>query len=101
MIPHIPRVGPPTTTAATPAEGGFTVRDGLAWLNIPWDTYEAGCELTRGRHGGPFVSALMDARAAQGTATTPAAVLAKHGIDPADPLAAVRAWVTHRSAFDA
>lgn len=78
----------------------FTVRDGLAWLGIDWDTYEKSAKILAGRHGNPIQFALLDARKAQGTDTTPAEVLAKHGIDPADPLAAVRAYDRGRARFD-
>lgn len=79
---------------------GFTVRDALHWLGIPFETYERSAKILAGRHGNPIESALLDARAAQGTDTTPAEVLARHGIDPADPLAAVRAHDRRRAAVD-
>jgi hypothetical protein len=78
----------------------FTVRDGLAWLGITMADYEKSMEILRGRHGNPINSALLDARKAQGTDTTAAQVLARYGIDPTDPLAAVRTFDKSRSSFD-
>lgn len=75
----------------------FTVADGLAWLGISEDDYRRADEMTRGVHSHPIVSALLDARAAQGTPTTPAEVLARYDIDPADPLQTVRRHVQRRS----
>jgi hypothetical protein len=83
------------------SEQEFTVRDGLAWLGIPLADYEKSWEILAGRHGNPLGAALLDARDAQGTATTPESVLAKYGIDPADPLAAVRRFDKQRARFDA
>lgn len=82
------------------ADGEFTVRDGLIWLGISYETYEESAKILAGRHGNPIGSALLDARSAQGTDITPAEVLARHGIDPADPLAAVRAYNRERTRFD-
>jgi len=79
----------------------FTVVDGLAWLGISMETLEQSNDMLRGRHGNPIGSALLDAREAQGTDTTAAEVLARHNIDPADPLAAVRAYDRRRAQFDA
>lgn len=81
--------------------GEFTVPDAAAWLGIDWADYLTSGEILKGRHGNPLASAMLDARAAQGTTTTPAEVLAKHGIDPADPLAAVRRYDKHRGQYDA
>lgn len=79
----------------------FTVRDGLDWLGISFADYEKSFTILKGRHGNPLGAALLDAREAQGTATTPEAVLTKHGIDPADPLVAVRRFDKARSRYDA
>lgn len=124
MIPHIPRFDPRAATAgecghcvggiqhsdtehveavaayrrhAPPPDEGFTVPDGAAWLGIPWEVIEAGLAI---RSGGPFIGALLDARKAQGTDTTPEQVLARHDIDPADPLAAQRAWDQRMRTFE-
>jgi hypothetical protein len=78
----------------------FSVRDGLTWLGISWEDYEKSSKILAGRHGNPIGAALLDARDAQGTDTTAEAVLAKHGIDPADPLAAVRRYDKQRGKFD-
>jgi hypothetical protein len=78
----------------------FTVPDGLAWLGISQADYEKSWEILAGRHGNPINSALLDARAAQGTDTTAVEILARHGIDPADPLVAVRAYDKNRAKFD-
>ena len=80
--------------------GEFTVADGLAWLGITPDVYEKSWEILEGRHVNPIMSALLDARKAQGTDTTPEQVLARHGIDPTDPLAAVRRYDRDRARFD-
>lgn len=77
-----------------------TVRDMLAWLGIPWAVYEESARILAGRHGNPIESALLDARAAQGTATTADEVLVRHGIDRDDPLVAVRAFDGARARFD-
>lgn len=79
----------------------FSVRDGLAWLGISWEDYEKSSKLLAGRHGNPIGAALLDARDAQGTDITPEVVLAKHGIDPADPLAAVGRYDKQRGRYDA
>lgn len=79
----------------------FTVRDALAWLGISWEDYEKSTEILKGRHGNPIQTALLQARSAQGTDVTPAAVLATCGIDPADPLAAVRRFDKGRKRYDA
>lgn len=79
----------------------FTVHDGLAWLGISLTDYERSIEILKDRHGNPIQSALLDARQAQGTDTTPAEVLTRHDIDPDDPLAAVHAYDRQRSRFDA
>lgn len=101
MIPNIPRFQPPTNDAtAAPVEPAFTVADALAWLGISLADYEAACNVLRGRHGGPFVGALLDARAAQGTDVTAIDVLNRHGIDPANPVAAAVAYDKGRSAYD-
>lgn len=84
-----------------PDKPEFTVRDGLAWLGISWENYERSAEILRGRHGNPIESALLDARKAQGTDTTPDQVLAQYGIDATDPLAAVRAYDRSQRRFDA
>jgi hypothetical protein len=89
----------PPAAAASPEE--FTVRDALTWLGIPWEIYVKSEEILSGRHGSPIRSALLDARRARGTDTTAAQILAQHGIDPADPLAAVRAYDKGRRTFDA
>jgi hypothetical protein len=78
----------------------FTVPDGLVWLGIDPAVYERSRVILRGRHGNPIESALLAARRAQNTDTTPAQVLAAHNIDPADPLIAVRAYDRDRSRFD-
>lgn len=78
----------------------FTGQDGLDWLGITMEDYLKSEDILRGRHGNPLMFALMDARAAQGTDTTPADVLARYGIDPADPLKAARTYDKHRSQFD-
>lgn len=78
----------------------FTVPDAAAWLGIDWADYLTSGEILKGRHGNPLASAMLDARAAQGTATTAAEVLARHGIDPADPLAAVRRYDKERGRYD-
>jgi len=79
----------------------FTVPDGLRWLGITMADYERSWIILAGRHGNPIMAALLDARAAQGTDVTPADILARHGIDPIDPLAAVRAYDVARQRFDA
>lgn len=102
-IPYIPRATPTASTPPPPADdttGGFTVRDALAWLGIDKAAYLAASDVLTGRHGGPLVSAVLDARAAQGTSTTPAEVLARYGIDPADPVAAARRYDRRRAAYD-
>ena len=78
----------------------FTVADALNWLGITPDIYEQSWEILKGRHGNPIMSALLDARKAQGTDTTPEQVLARYGIDPTDPLAAVRTYDRQRARFD-
>ena len=101
MIPHIPRMGPPGAAQPEPeTPETFTVRDGLAWLGISMTDYEEAHRLTIGRHGNPIGSALLDARKAQHNGETPDVVLARHGIDPGDVLAAVREYVRQRSRFD-
>lgn len=77
----------------------FSVRDGLAWLGITWEDYERVWDLLKGVHGGPLNAALLDARKAQGTNTTPTEVLEKHGIDPAHPMDAARRYLRDRSAY--
>lgn len=79
----------------------FTVRDGLAWLGITWETYEQSAKILAGRHGNPIGSALLDARSAQGTDIAPDEVLARHGIDPSDPPAAVRSYNKRQERYDA
>ncbi|MCX6553056.1 MAG: glycosyltransferase family 4 protein, partial [Acidobacteria bacterium] len=78
---------------------------GVQWLGIDWDTYASAEKLTAGMHGGPLAAAILDARAAQSSdtsharpgivpgTTTAEDVLSKYGIDPADPAAAVRAFM--------
>ena len=100
MIPHIPRWDPPQTSTSEPPEETFSVRDGLAWLGISDTDYEQAHQMTAGRHGNPLGAALLDARAAQSNGETAEAVLSRHGIDPANPLAAVRQYVRRRSQFD-
>jgi hypothetical protein len=78
----------------------FTVQDGLDWLGIELATYEKSWEILKGRHGNPLMFALLDARKAQGTDTTPAEVLARYDIDPANPLAAARAYDRSQRKFD-
>lgn len=78
----------------------FTVTDALAWLGLSEADWERSWEILAGRHGNPLSNALLDARKAQGTDTTAAEVLARYGIDPADPLAAVRDYDRRRSVFD-
>lgn len=78
----------------------FTVRDAVAWLGIPFDVYLESGEILKGRHGNPLMSAVLAAREAQGTDITPAQVLARFGIDPAEPLAAVRRYDKDRSRYD-
>jgi hypothetical protein len=75
----------------------FTIPDAVAWLGIDWLAFLEAENILTGRHGGPLVGALLDARDAQGTFITPAQVLAKHGIDPANPCAAARAYDRQRS----
>lgn len=82
------------------ADNEFTVRAGLEWLGISIETYEKSCEILAGRHGNPIGSALLDARDAQGSEVIAADVLAQHGIDPEDPLAAVRVYDRRRSRRD-
>lgn len=81
----------------------FTVPDGLAWLGITPETYERSWEILRGRHGNPIASALLDARDVHlgKLDATPEQVLAKYGIDPADPLKAVRAYDKSQQRYDA
>ncbi len=79
---------------------GFTAADALAWLGISPETYGEAARILRGRHGNPIDAALLDARQARHDGTAAAQVLARHGIDPADPLAAVRAFDQHRAQFD-
>jgi thymidylate synthase len=102
MIPNIPRWQPPDASQSEPpvTQEAFSVRDGLAWLGISLADYERANEITAGRHGNPFTSALLDARAAQANGETPETVLSRHGIDPAQPLAAVREYDQRRSRFD-
>lgn len=100
MIPRIPPMTPyKSSPDPAPDPNAFTMRDAAAWLGISWDIVEA--EWNTGRHGGPIGAALLDARDAQGTATPPVQVLARHGIDPDDPLAAVKAFDKARARFDA
>ncbi len=80
--------------------GEFTVADGLAWLGIEMTDYLKSAELLKGRHGNPIQSALLDARRAQGTDVTADQVLARYGIDPEDPLAAVRDYDQRRARYD-
>jgi hypothetical protein len=105
-IPYIPRIDPAVAAQSDvqddpPVAAGFTVRDGLDWLGISLADYTTSVQILRGRHGNPIMSALLAARDAQGTDTTPAQVLARFGIDPDDPLAAVRAFDHHRAQYDA
>lgn len=81
----------------------FTVRDAVSWLGITWEAYVKATKTSAGRHGGPMVSALIEARDIHrsGANTSPEQVLARHGIDPADPAKAHRAFNTLRAICDA
>lgn len=81
----------------------FTPLDALAWLGITEEAWNESWEILRGRHGNPLMAAVLDARKVhQGTETwTPEQILAQHGIDPADPLAAARAYDKAQTRFDA
>jgi hypothetical protein len=110
VIPDIPfnpsHATPDSTSSRADA---FTVRDGVQWLGIGWDTYVVAEKLAAGVHGGPLSAAILDARAAQSSATSHARpgivpgvttaedVLSKYGIDPKDPAAAVREFLGDRS----
>ena len=110
MLPDIPFYPhrPQTDSAASEVDT-FTVRDGVQWLGIDWDSYASAEKLSAGMHGGPLAAAILDARAAQSSdtsharpgivpgTTTAEDVLSKYGIDPADPAAAVRAFIGDRS----
>lgn len=102
MIPNIPRWEPPAPAQSQTPEApeDFTVQDGLAWLGISPEDYESANVITAGRHGNPVTSALLDARAAQRNGETRETVLSRHGIDPTQPLAAIREYDQHRSRFD-
>lgn len=107
MIPQIPipftpkpEPGSVPVLPLEPPAGVFTVRDAVAWLGVDWLDWMEAENLLVGRHGGPLVAALLDARDAQGTDITPAQVLAKHGIDPANPTAAARRYDRQRSGYD-
>lgn len=102
MIPNIPRWEPAVVSPsdAPKVPETFSVQDGLAWLGISLEDYERAREITAGRHGNPFISALLDARAAQDNGETREAVLARHGIDLAEPLAVICEYDRHRSHFD-
>jgi hypothetical protein len=102
MIPNIPHWDPfnAPRSDTSQAPEAFSVEDGLAWLGISRADYERANEITAGRHGNPFVFALLDARAAQHNGETRETVLSRYGIDPAEPLAAVREWDRQRSRFD-
>jgi hypothetical protein len=102
VIPRIPPMPAPTAPQPDlePEQDEFTVRDGAAWLGLPWSVFEEAAQVLSGRHGGPFVSALLDARDAQGTSTTADEILARHGIDPADPLDAAHRFDRDRARYD-
>lgn len=102
MIPNIPHWDPFNAPRSGTAESSetFTVEDGLAWLGISRADYESANEITAGRHGNPFMFALLDARAAQQNGETREVVLSRYGIDPAEPLAAIREYDQQRSRFD-
>jgi hypothetical protein len=74
----------------------FTVRDAVAWLGLTWDAYVEAEDTSRDYHGGPMNSAILAARDAQGTDITPAEVLARFGIDPANPTAAQKRYMRER-----
>lgn len=100
-IPYIPSYDPAERAAwnaVPPPAPEYTVQEAAAWLGLDWDVIEAARAI---RAGGPLMAALIDAHRAQGTDTTPAQVLAEHDINPADPLAAVRAWDARMRKFDA
>lgn len=102
MIPNIPRWQPPDASVSETPEApkAFSVKDGLAWLGISLADYETASKMTAGRHGNPITSALLDARAAQSNGETRETVLSRHGIDPTEPLDAVREYDRQRSRFD-
>lgn len=78
----------------------FTVRDAVDWLGLTWDDYIAMNDVLRGIHGGPQIDAIMAVQwPAQRRATTPEQVLARCGIDPADPVAAAKAYRKQRGAY--
>lgn len=102
MIPNIPRGEPfiASQSEISEVKEDFSVKDGLAWLGISLADYERACEITAGRHGNPFVFALLDAKVAQGNSETREAVLSRHGIDLTDPLEAVREYDQRCRHFD-
>lgn len=80
------------------SESEFTVHDAVEWLGLTWEQYVVSTEVLRGRHGNPLASAVLSVRYEyQRAARTPAEVLSEHGIDPADPMAAVRRFEAERA----
>lgn len=90
---------PPPMSGDTAAEHEFTIRDGVAWLGWTWAQYVEMATYAAGVHGGPHVTAMLAARDAQGTATTPAEVLAAAGFGDEDPLTTVKRFVKGRAKY--
>lgn len=89
--------------SAPPNVEDFTVAEALVWLGVSREDYLAAAEITRDNHGGPMMFALLAAKQVHDgrSDVTPAQVLARFDIDPADPSAAHRRYVHVRTAAPA